>query len=424
MRSITLVRFQLLLTLITSTLLIQSATSQEKDNLSSIANDLATAINSKDDGVLSSQLAEDFTIAGQTGQVAKIVLKQLFSQLGDSVITIEKESVAKTSEGSELTYLFHYRDRGETATKIILDATGKVSALELFPMEVKNASKTVEIARPKVSTIQIPFEMAGKLILTKATVNGEEKNFLLDSGSPKIILNARYFNDGLKEAKTISSTKGVGGSVSGVNVYPIDTFSWHTLNIANEELLTLDISHLEEELEAEIHGLIGYELFKDYDLLFDYEKNILTLIEPGEAGSFLAQTSSKVRYDIPFQQGGHIPILAAVVDNDTLSLGLDCGAESNLLSSSIFEELKPQLEDITQDELIGIGSEKNMVQKGSIKNMRIGGLDFTSIRTVFSDISHLNEGYQLQLDGLIGYEILSRQKTLLSYARKMLTFLK
>ena len=189
-------------------------------------------------------------------------------------------------------------------------------------------------------------------------------------------------------------------------------------------MLTLDISHLEEELEAEIHGLIGYELFKDYDLLFDYEQKVLTLIEPDKAESFLSQTSANKRFDIPFEQGGHIPILSAVVENDTLSLGLDCGAESNLLSSSIFDALKPQLDDITQDALIGIGSEKNMVQKGSIKNMSIGGVDFKSTRTVFSDISHLNEGYQLQLDGLIGYEILSRQKTLLSYARKMLTFLK
>jgi len=414
----------ILLMMITCFLFIQPASSQDDNTPHSIANDIAQAINSKDESILTARLAENFTIAGQTGHVAKIVLKQLFSQLGDSVLTVEEKSITETADGTELNYLFHYRDRGETSTRIVLEKSGKLSSLELFPMEVKHASSAVNIAKPTVPIIQIPFEMAGKLILTKATVNGEEKNFLLDSGSPKIILNARYFNEGLKEAKTISSTKGVGGSVSGVNVFSVNSFSWHTLNIANEELLTLDISHLEEELEAEIHGLIGYELFKDYDLLFDYKQKILTLINPSEAESFLSQTSSKKRYDVPFEQGGHIPILKAVVDNDTLSLGLDCGAESNLLSSSTFESLKPQLFDLTQDELIGIGSEKNMVQKGSIKNMRIGELNFESTRTVFSDISHLNEGYKLRLDGLIGYEILSRQKTLLSYARQMLTFLR
>ncbi|MEL6822497.1 MAG: pepsin/retropepsin-like aspartic protease family protein [Calditrichota bacterium] len=424
MLSQTASRFSTLLLIITCYLYIQPAFSQENDIASSIANDIAKAINSKDEGILTSKLADDFTIAGQTGHVAQIVLKQLFSQLGDSVLSVARQSALEIENGTELTYLFNYRERGVTSTRIVLDKAGDISELELFPMEVKTASSSMEIAKPAVPTIEIPFEMAGKLILTKATVNGKEKNFLLDSGSPKIILNARYFKEGLKEAKTISSTKGVGGSVSGVNLFAIDTFSWHTLKVANEELLTLDISHLEEELEAEIHGLIGYELFKDYDLLFDYEQKVLTLIEPDKAESFLSQTSANKRFDIPFEQGGHIPILSAVVENDTLSLGLDCGAESNLLSSSIFDALKPQLDDITQDALIGIGSEKNMVQKGSIKNMSIGGVDFKSTRTVFSDISHLNEGYQLQLDGLIGYEILSRQKTLLSYARKMLTFLK
>ena len=39
------------------------------------------------------------------------------------------------------------------------------------------------------------------------------------------------------------------------------------LQEAHQEILTLDISHLEKELNIEIYGLIGYQIIKDYDML-------------------------------------------------------------------------------------------------------------------------------------------------------------
>ena len=42
----------------------------------------------------------------------------------------------------------------------------------------------------------IPFELAGRIIVVQAEVNGVAGNFLLDSGAPVIMLNRSYFNDG------------------------------------------------------------------------------------------------------------------------------------------------------------------------------------------------------------------------------------
>ena len=136
MLSQTASRFSTLLLIITCYLYIQPAFSQENDIASSIANDIAKAINSKDEGILTSKLADDFTIAGQTGHVAQIVLKQLFSQLGDSVLSVARQSALEIENGTELTYLFNYRERGVTSTRIVLDKAGDISELELFPMEV------------------------------------------------------------------------------------------------------------------------------------------------------------------------------------------------------------------------------------------------------------------------------------------------
>ena len=39
-----------------------------------------------------------------------------------------------------------------------------------------------------------------------------------------------------------------------------------------------DLSHLENG--TEVYGLIGYDVYRDYDLLFDYKGKTLTLIDP------------------------------------------------------------------------------------------------------------------------------------------------
>ena len=46
-----------------------------------------------------------------------------------------------------------------------------------------------------------------------------------------------------------------------------------------------------------------------------------------------------------------------------------------------------------------------------------------NIVTSFSDISHLNSRWENKIDGLIGYEILSRQKTLVSVHSKKVVFI-
>lgn len=43
--------------------------------------------------------------------------------------------------------------------------------------------------------------------------------------------------------------------------------------------------------------------------------------------------------------------------------------------------------------------------------------------TIFSAISHLQDTKDLNVHSVIGYHVLSKQKTLISYARKTLTFM-
>lgn len=62
------------------------------------------------------------------------------------------------------------------------------------------------------------------------------------------------------------------------------------------------------------------------------------------------------------------------------------------------------------------------VHEGKLKWLKIDGKTSRNTRTVFNNISHLNTNKDERIDGLIGYEILSRQKTILSYRNRKLLF--
>jgi len=294
-------------------------------------------------------------------------------------------------------------------------------------MEVKTMDKSIkEISNPGKKVITIPFIMIGNLLAVDVMLNNEKRVFIFDSGSPSVILNSKYIqtND---TVNSISSLKGVEGrSISGIDIEEVEKLEFGGIIMKNQDLLTMDISHLEKSLETniEIYGLIGYDLFKDYDLLFDYEKHELTLINP----NFFAQYKNNELSDykltiVPFGLSSHIPVIKARIGNKDYSFGIDCGAETNLMDKELLASMLKHLKHIEKDTLVGANKNCIEVTKGLIKKVYIETKKFKNVSTVFNDMSHLNNGYKLKLDGLMGYELLSKQKTIISYKRKEMILL-
>lgn len=380
------------------------------------------AINAESATSLTDHLADDFKIAGQEAPIAKLVLGQLLEQLGDKV-TAHNFTSSEAMEGKTiLKYDFTYEKKGVQETTFIFNASCKISEMKLFAMEVKTmCSADSQIEASDSEHINIPFELLGKLILVQATLDGVQRNFLLDSGSPRVILNSKYVQNRDSLSKIISNTKGVNGSVSGIDIHKIDELDFHGIRMKDQEVVTADLSNLEEGLGGEIYGLIGYDMIKEHDILFDYHKNQIVLIQPEKTEAFLEKEYSGTQKEIiPFRLQNHIPVVTAQIGDKELSYGIDCGAETNLLDDDLFPSFEKETVNIKQDTLSGLGHIVKYVQSGDIEKTIFGNIEFSKLRTVFSDISHINEGYSLQLDGLIGYEVLARQPSLISFERKEL----
>lgn len=184
-----------------------------------------------------------------------------------------------------------------------------------------------------------------------------------------------------------------------------------------------DLSHLLEN--EEIYGLIGYQTIKDYDRLFDYANKTLTLINPDKTADYISKMQYTT-YELPLKmvsETSHIPFVEGKIGGMEVDLGVDCGVSVNLLDIVLFDKLKGDLTNITTTELTGASEQKADVQEATVKSLTIGKKLFGNTSAVFNDMNHLNARWENKIDGLIGYEILSNQKTLVSIRNKKIVFI-
>jgi predicted aspartyl protease len=387
----------------------------------------AKAINAKSETALDAYLSEDFTTAGQKGSIAKTVLSRMISQLGDSLLKYEKVSEAKT-DVLTLVYDFTYQSRGAKRTTFVFNETNQLKELILFKTEVKVMKDKTKVIKSTEDVIVVQFKMAGNLILVEALLDGVKRNFIVDNGAPKLILNAKYIAKTRDtNSKVISTAKGINGNISGMDIVKVKTFDFSGIKIEEQDVITTDLSHLEKELKADIYGLIGYEIYKDYDLVFDYKAKTLTLLNPEKSKVYVESKFNKKNFvSVPISmdvKGQYLALVNADIAGRNMKLALDCGAESNLLDTDLFESVKSEMNKLHSDQLHGADKGTQTVQSGKLKTLKLGTKVFKKVKTVFSSMKQISEGYKIQLDGIIGYEILSKQKTWLSYVNKQLVFL-
>ena len=421
-------RFCIAVLLLFSTVCLRAQSLTDCEN---VVKETVDALNCYSVEKLHQYLASDFECSGQKGDVADQVLNAIIGMLAQSNDSIEKyEKISDERNGDMLTldYTFIYSKHAKSRTTFVFDKENKIKRLDLFSVTVKSADKGFKFEKPQSKVITVPITLSKDyLIVTQAVINGEKHNFIIDSGCPVLYLNGKYFRGNGDEGGTrMSSSEDVNGKISGgQDVITVDSFDFNGIRANGIKVMASDLSHLENG--TEVYGLIGYDVYKNYDLLFDYKHKTLTLIDPDYTETFLRE--HKYEYEeVPFEMSKtmrHIPLIKARIDTVSLTLGIDCGAGNNLLDSKRWDEFENMLSRVKTTKLRGISNDEGSeVHVGKLKRLKIGGKTFRNTRTVFNNISHLNPNKDERIDGLIGYEILSKQKTILSYKNKKLIFIK
>ncbi|UTC74479.1 aspartyl protease family protein [Treponema sp. OMZ 792] len=364
-------------------------------------------------------LSEDFSVAGHSGNLAEAIFKQLVSAVG-SIVSYNKKESRLEADKLILEYSIEYSQVGKKDSVFIFNKDNLLTGAELMKIKVKTLSpeeRTVEYN--KANLISVPIILAGNIPLVEVFLNGENRLFFLDSGAPFSILNSKYVEGLNKGQKKLGSLQDVTGntSISNMDIAAVKELEFAGSKIKNQKMVTLDMSSLEKSLETDgIYGLIGYDMLKEYDFFLDYSKKTLVLINPDHIDDFIKNNKLKTNSKLSCKMIGHIPMIEVLIGNKAYQMGIDTGAETNLIDSTYFNDLEYLLQNKQKDVLGGAAGIKKEIYTGELKKLIVGKNVYKNLRTSFSDISHLRKRPE-SYDGLLGYPFLSSQPVLISYKR-------
>jgi hypothetical protein len=266
---------------------------------------------------------------------------------------------------------------------------------------------------------KITFKLVNNLIIIPVEINGVELSFILDTGVSKpILFNFSNVSDTLQIKNTEKfKLRGLGddGFIDAYrsrdNMFKIgDAINEHQDLFAILDA-TLDFA---PRLGVPIHGIIGYDLFRDFIVDVNYSKKIIRLIPHA---NFKEKKYRKYR-KIPLSFYKKKPYLEASINKiNDVKLLIDTGGSDALWLFT--DDTKGILEPQQYfDDFLGKGLSGSVYGKRSrIELFGLDGYDLKNVNTAYPDSSSIAIARQhKERSGSVSGAILKRFNLVFNYA--------
>lgn len=279
--------------------------------------------------------------------------------------------------------------------------------------------------KDKVSQ-KINFEFAANLIIIPIEINGVELSFVLDTGVSKPILFNLTANDSLdlKNTKTFYlHGLGAEGKIEAIKS-SYNRFKIGDAVGSNQDLYVVfdaDINFT-PRLGIVVHGIIGYDIFKDFVVEINYSSKYIRLHKPE---SFRPKTSKQWQ-SIPMEIHKNKPYLDAEIilgtDSKEVKLLIDTGSSDALwLFEDRIKGIMPN-DSLFFRDYLGKGLSGSVYGKRSkLKNFHLNDFSLENVNVAYPDSVSVdtNKIYE-QRNGSVGGDILKRFNFYVDYTNKML----
>ncbi len=272
------------------------------------------------------------------------------------------------------------------------------------------------------STSVIPFTRAGNLILVPGRADSTVGNFILDTGAPNLVLNLTYFRSYPAITSSDTENSGISGSVSGRIQVHINQFAFGNIRYHKVEADLANLGQIENSKGVKILGLLGLQLFRQFEMIIDYEKNLLYLhlVKKKEAKTYksdmLQDTSAYSELPIDIIENKIITKLE--IAGKKLRFIIDCGAETNLLDSRLPNSVFDNVEIGRKVILRGAHDKKTEAFYGNLSNMKIGNTSIASLPVVITNLEKSCLSYVSCTDGILGFDFLSMHKIGFNFVKR------
>ena len=189
------------------------------------------------------------------------------------------------------------------------------------------------------SLVELPVTMVGMQPTVTVSVNGQEAQFLVDSGAfYSVISPAAAARFGLKPYSIAGQLSGVGGKTD-VELAKVKAFNLAKAPIKDHEFLVAP------GLSSSVAGAVGEDILGVADVEYDLANGVVRLIKPVDcAGENLGYWAKGAAAELPLQHtarpppgawdiGRHVQARAALNGRDILLI-FDTGANTSILTQS------------------------------------------------------------------------------------------
>ena len=276
------------------------------------------------------------------------------------------------------------------------------------------------------STSRINFEFVSNLMIIPIEINDVKLSFVLDTGVSKPILFNLSNKDslGLKNAKTFY-LHGLGGDgqiealKSGNNKFRVG----EAINPNQDLYVVFDKSiDFTPRLGVLVHGIIGYDIFRDFVVEVNYNSKYIRLHKP----STFTKKASKKWEVLPMEIYNKKPFIDAKVDIDNelkdIKLLIDTGSSDALwLFENPARGLMPSDSLYFQDYL-GKGLSGSVYGKRSkIKTFNLSSFSLPQVNVAYPDSTSIKIAKTYKdRNGSLGGDILKRFNLFFDYQNEQL----
>lgn len=271
-------------------------------------------------------------------------------------------------------------------------------------------------------SLTIPLKRAGRLLLIEATVDGQQGNFVFDTGATGLVLNRTYFRD--YQAMNRETAHGITGQLGLVERIKVDRVGIGDLYYLNQVADMADLGHIENQRGAKILGLFGFDMIKAFEIEIDFVQSQLRLYRIDKKGDKLDAHSNRFAADcvLPIIGRKDVVIVKGEIGGEELRFCLDTGAETNALSSKADDQILEQVSITRRSTLRGAGSSGREVLFGTLNGLKVGDKQFSGLDVVITPLDHLSEVYGTSIDGMLGFSFFQNCVVCVNLKKKEVAF--
>ncbi len=277
---------------------------------------------------------------------------------------------------------------------------------------------------------KLRFELANNLIIIPVVVNGVELSFILDTGVGSTIIFS-VDNKSSLELKNASKIylRGLGDNepVEAIKSINNEVRIGKATSRNHKIYLVLDESiNFSPRMGFPVHGIIGYDLFKDFILEINYSKRVIKMNNPE---TYVYKKCEKCyNTKINFRNSRKRPFITAKYKSDKglidVNLLLDSGSGSSLW---LFENKENGIHvgNNSFRDFLGKGFNGDIYgRKTKIEELRLGDFMMKEVKASFPDSIYIQGISQSNRQGSLGGSVLRRFNLVVDYPGEKISFRK